>query len=411
MWRAGSVSIREARWMENTPISMRKHVTILGDTNVGKSTLFNSILGQDKSIVSEYRGTTTDPVIKAMELIPFGPIALIDTGGLDDVSQVGEERVKRALEIIDRTDLAIYATDIMSFDKKKYTEVVNRLNKKNIPHILVFTKCDKASKTLKKDLKDRYKKAVFTSKYDGDSITRLKNKMVEELKKMTSGEETLIGDLLPPNSTVIAVVSIDSGAPKGRLILPQVQFIRDCLDHGIKCLVTREDELKDAILELENVDLVVTDSQNFKKIDKLVPDNILLTSFSMLFARQKGNMDILLEGVEKVKSLPKNARVLIAEGCTHNTTHEDIGRVKIPKLLKKYTGVDIQFDFYGGHDFPEDISDYNMVIHCGGCMLNKKAVETRILKCISQDIPITNYGVLLAYLNGIIERSSRIFKI
>ena len=397
--------------MANTPISLRKHITILGDTNVGKSTLFNNILGQERSIVSEHRGTTTDPVIKAMELIPFGPIALIDTGGLDDVSQVGEERVKTAMEILDRTDLAIYAADIISFDEIKYEEVVDKLDKKKIPHILVFTKCDKVSRAVKEDLKASYKRAIFTCKEDRESIENLKYKMAEELKKMGSEEDSLIGDLIPPNSTVIAVVSIDSGAPKGRLILPQVQFIRDCLDHGIKCLVTKEEGLKDAILELKEVALVVTDSQNFKNIDKLVPDGIPLTSFSMLFARQKGNMNILLEGVEKVENLSENARVLIAEGCTHNTTHEDIGRVKIPKLLKEHTGVDIQFDFYGGHDFPKDLSDYDMVIHCGGCMLNKKAMETRLLKCASKDVPVTNYGILLAYLNGILERSSRIFKI
>ncbi len=397
--------------MDKTPISMRKHVTILGDTNVGKSTLFNSILGQERSIVSEHRGTTTDPVIKAMELIPFGPIALIDTGGLDDVSQVGKARVKRTIEILDRTDFAIYAADIISFDDMKYREVVLRLNEKGIPHMLVFTKCDRVSRSIQENLRSRYKKAVFTSQEDTESIAELKQRLAAELKKLGDGEEPLIGDLLPANSTVIAVVSIDTGAPKGRLILPQVQFMRDCLDHGIKCLVIREEELREALLELKKIDLVVTDSQKFKSVDKIVPDEIPLTSFSMLFARQKGDIDLLIEGAKKIENLPDNAKVLIVEGCTHNATHEDIGRVKIPTLLKRYTGLDIQFDFYGGYDFPEELSDYHMVIHCGGCMLNKKAVESRLLKCEIKGIPVTNYGVLLAYLNGILERCSRIFKV
>lgn len=395
--------------MEKTPMGSRRHVTILGNVNAGKSTLFNAILGQHGSIVSNHRGTTTDPVVKAMELVPFGPIVLIDTGGLDDRSPVGAKRIERTKRIVDRTDLVLYAADVTSFDDEEYKAIASELREMSIPHILVFTKCDMVSEEKKRLLKEEHERAVFTSEKDLESIELLKKRIGRELRKLGTDEETLVGDILPVDSTVIMVVSIDAGAPKGRLILPQVQFIRDCLDHGIKCLVTKEEQLEEALSELKAVDLVVTDSQNFKTVERTVPRDIPLTSFSMLLARQKGDMDIFMEGVEKVEELTDDAKILIAEACTHNTSHEDIGRVKIPTLLKKHTGKDLQFDFYGGHDFPENLHEYELVVHCGGCMINKRAIETRLLRCQAEGVSVTNYGVLLAYLNGILPRCSETF--
>lgn len=395
--------------MQKTPMGSRRHVTILGNMNAGKSTLFNAILGQEGSIVSSYEGTTTDPVVKAMELNPFGPIALVDTGGIDDLSSIGMQRVEKTKKIVDRTDLVLYVADINSFDERGYDDIILQLKEKSIPHILVFTKCDIASEKIQKSHRDRYMDAVFVAESDMDSIGLLKKRIVEELEKLGDDDETLIGDLLPENSTVIMVVSIDAGAPKGRLILPQVQFIRDCLDHGIKCLVTKEKQLESTLLNMGNVDLVVTDSQNFKSVASIVPKKIPLTSFSMLLARQKGDMDTLMNGVSMVEKLADGDKILIAEACTHNKSHEDIGRVKIPTLLQKYTGRKLQFDFYGGYDFPENLYEYKLVVHCGGCMINRSAVNMRLSKCIDEGVAVTNYGVLLAYLNDILPRCSEVF--
>ncbi|MCR6545677.1 [FeFe] hydrogenase H-cluster maturation GTPase HydF [Dehalobacterium formicoaceticum] len=403
--------------MEQTPIASRYHVAIFGATNAGKSALFNSILGQEAVIVSEHQGTTTDPVLKAMELIPFGPIALIDTAGLNDLSAVGTLRIKKTLGIIDRTDLAIYAADITDFPRDDYENFTALCEGKSLPHLLVLTKSDQASSALIKARQEEFNHALFTSRDDQDSISHLKESIAQELGKIQQNErdqsgeksETLLGDLLPPNSTVVLVIPVDSAAPKGRLILPQVQLIRDCLDHGMKCFVTRERELGEALANLKDVDLVVTDSQVFKIVNDIVPEDIPLTSFSMLLARQKGDLEILMQGVEKIESLPRQAKVLIAEACSHNQTHEDIGRVKIPALMQKLTGKDLNFTFYAGHDFPENLGDYDLVVHCGSCMINKKAFHTRIAKCMDLGVPITNYGIFLAYANGILPRCSEIF--
>lgn len=405
--------------MEQTPIASRRHVAVFGETNAGKSALFNRILGQDAVIVSEQQGTTTDPVIKAMELIPFGPIALIDTAGLNDLSEVGSLRIKKTLGILDRTDLVIYAADVTDFHQAAYENFIVLCEKKSIPHILVFTKCDKLSLGSKsiESWKEKFKSAIFTSHDDLNSINYLKKRIANGLEiivqngnnKLGENTETLLEDLLPSNSTVVLVVPVDSEAPRGRLILPQVQLIRDCLDHGMKCFVTRDAELKEALSNLKHIDLVVTDSQVFKIVNEIIPRDIPLTSFSILLARQKGDLNTFIQGVKKLESLSHQAKVLMAEACSHNHTHEDIGRVKIPALVRKHTGKDINFTFYAGHDFPENLEDYDLVVHCGACMINKKAVHTRLAKCQDLGIPITNYGVLLAYVNGILPRCSEIF--
>ena len=397
--------------MEKTPIASRLHVGIFGKTNAGKSSLFNAIFGQDIAIVSEHKGTTTDPIIKAMELNPFGPIALIDTAGLDDDTDIGRSRVQKAKDTLRRIDLALYAADISDFDEVAYLDMVIDFERNKTPHILVFTKLDKAHEIVTNKIKRTYKNAVFTSIDKPESINSLKLVIGSELKGLKVKDEPLIGDLLPSGSTIVMVIPLDGAAPKGRLILPQVQLIRECLDYGIKCLVTKDTELGEALSNLKKVDLVVTDSKVFGIIDKIVPKEIPLTSFSMLFARQKGNINQLIEGVKHLMDIPDKGKVLMAEGCSHSHTHEDIGRVKIPNLIKKYTGKDINFEIVSGYDFPADLKDYDLVIHCGGCMLNKKSVLTRLWICEELGIPITNYGVVLAYLNGILPRSTEIFNL
>lgn len=395
--------------MKKTPIASRPHVGIFGNTNAGKSSLFNTIFGQDIAIVSEYKGTTTDPIIKAMELNPYGPIALIDTGGLDDSTEVGIKRVEKTRNMLLRTDLALYVADINDFNKNDYEKMVAQFDKFKIPHLLVFNKIDQATEKVKDKIKSEYEDSIYVILDDKESVNFLKDKIGEELKKIEVKEDTIIGDILAPKSTVIMVVPLDQAAPKGRIILPQVQLIRDCLDHRIKCVVVRETELLEVLSEVKDIDLVVTDSQIFDLVAKIVPTNIPLTSFSMLFANQKGDIDLLIKGAYATESLPNKGKILMAEGCSHSLTHEDIGRVKIPNLLKKHISKDLEFDFYSGYDFPDNLKNYDLVIHCGGCMLNKKAVQTRLWICDEMGIPVTNYGVILAYLNGILTRCSKVF--
>lgn len=391
--------------MEKTPLSLRTHVSIFGDTNAGKSALFNKLIGQDMVIVSDVRGTTTDPVTKAMELIPYGPIALTDTAGLGDTTEMGAERMKKTEKILERTDFAIYAADSAGFDEDSYRRLAAMFEKRNIGHILVFTKADRG----KTELAGKYPDAVFVSVYDNDSVEALKQLLAGRLSELCEEEQTMIGGLLPEGSTIVLVIPIDSEAPKGRLILPQVQFIRDCLDHGMKAVCVRDTELAETLAELPKADLVVTDSQAFYEVSRIVPENIKLTSFSMMMAGMKGDLAEFIRGADAVSSLKDGSRILMAEACTHNVSHEDIGRVKIPSLLRKCTGKELSFDYCVGYDFPDNIDNYDLVIHCGGCMINSRAIRNRIAVCREHGIPISNYGVILAYVNGITERSRKIF--
>lgn len=391
--------------MNNTPNSNRKHVAIFGNTNSGKSSLMNKILGQEMSLVSNVEGTTTDPVQKAMELIPVGPILLIDTAGLEDKSELGKLRVEKTMEVLKKTDVAIFVLDASSPDFESFDKWKIEALRYNIPFIVVANKAEVANKEIVEALKEKYENVICTSTVTDIGIKPLKDELVKLLEK-EDDEKSLIGDLVPYNGKVILVVPIDSEAPKGRLILPQVQLIRDCLDNGIKSYVVRDTELKDALEDLKDVDLVVTDSQAFKKVSQIVPENIRLTSFSILFARQKGDLNAFIEGVNKIRNLKPNDTILISESCTHNVSHEDIGRVKIPKLLEKYVGGKLNFEFRVGHDFPEDIEKYDLIIHCGACMINRKTVLNRVKSCGEKNIPITNYGVVLAFLTGILERST-----
>lgn len=399
--------------MNTTPNSNRKHIALFGKTNSGKSSLMNRLVGQDVALVSDKEGTTTDPVLKAMELLPVGAVLFIDTAGLGDKSSLGDLRMNKTYEILKRTDIAIYLMDISNIDYEEYDKFKREFLKYNIPHLLVINKVDKLdNESLERFvevIEEKYKDVIYISLASNTGVNLLKDKLIEILSKEEE-ELPIVGDLLPYGSKVVLVVPVDSEAPKGRLILPQVQCIRDCLDHGIKSYVVRDTELEDALKELKDVDLVITDSQAFKVVDEIVPKDIKLTSFSMLFARQKGDINEFMEGVQAVRNLKPGDKILISESCTHNVSHEDIGRIKIPKLLTQYVGGDLHIDFKIGHEFTDNINDYKLIIHCGACMLNRKTVVNRINMCKEKSVPITNYGVILSFLTNTLERSKVIFQ-
>lgn len=395
--------------MNTTPNANRKHIGIYGNTNSGKSSLMNKILGQDISLVSNVEGTTTDPVQKAMELIPFGPVLLIDTAGLEDKSQLGEIRVKKSFEYLKRLDFAIYVVDGKNLDVDTYKKWKREANKYNIKHMVVVNKLDRLSDDERSNINNIFDKPLFISAKNNENIDKLKDELIKSLEQ-DEEDKPIVGDLLPYGSNVVLVVPIDSEAPKGRIILPQVQVIRDCLDHGIKTYVVRDTELEEALKEIKNIDLVITDSQAFKEVDKIVPKEINLTSFSILFARQKGELGDFLEGANKLKNLKPGNKILICESCTHNVSHEDIGRVKIPRMLTKIAGGELNLEYKVGYDFNEDVEKYDMVIHCGACMVNRKSVINKINLCKEKNVPITNYGLVIAYFTGILARSVEIFK-
>lgn len=390
--------------MNTTPNSNRKHIGIYGNTNSGKSSLMNAILGQDMSLVSSVEGTTTDPVQKAMELIPFGPIVLIDTAGLEDKSELGALRIAKSYEYLKRLDFAIYVMDGKNIDIETYNTWKKEANKYNVKHMVVVNKLDRLDNEEKECIKKLFKDVSFISVNENTGIENLKDMLIKYLED-GEDEKPIIGDLLPYGSKVVLVVPIDSEAPKGRIILPQVQVIRDCLDHGIKTYVVRDTELKEAIEELNNIDLVITDSQAFKEVENIIPKSMNLTSFSILFARQKGELKEFLEGTRKLKNLKPGNNILICESCTHNISHEDIGRVKIPRMLTNLAGGSLNFDYKVGYDFKEDVTKYDFVVHCGACMVNRKSILNKINICKEYNVPITNYGMVIAYCTGILDRS------
>lgn len=395
--------------MNTTPNANRKHIGIYGNTNSGKSSLMNKILGQEVSLVSRVEGTTTDPVQKAMELIPFGPILLIDTAGLEDKSELGSVRIKKSYEYLKRLDFAIYVVDGNNIDFDTYKVWKKEANKYNVKHMVVVNKIDLLTEEEKNGIKKLFNDVIFTSVKNNEGIESLKEELIKNLEQEEE-DKPIVGDLLPYGSKVVLVVPIDSEAPKGRIILPQVQVIRDCLDHGIKTYVVRDTELNEAINELNDIDLVITDSQAFKEVESIIPKEMNLTSFSILFARQKGELSEFLEGTKKLDTLKPNDKVLICESCSHNVSHEDIGRVKIPRMLKKIAGGDINIEYKVGYDFDESIEEYDLIIHCGACMVNRKSVINKINTCKEKNIPITNYGMVIAYFTGILDRSVSIFK-
>ena len=401
--------------MNNTPKANRQHIVFYGKRNAGKSSMMNRIIGQEISLVSDIKGTTTDPVSKSMELIPFGPVVFIDTAGIDDDGELGGLRVEKSIKALDKADFAIYVMAIDDIDEKTYLSFVDEFKKRDIPYITAINKIDKVSKKRLEEIRDeirlkKWNNVVFISTKCNDTISTMKEELIKNLKKIED-EETLIGDIVPYGGKIVMVVPIDAEAPKGRLILPQVQLIRDALDHGIKSYVVRDTELASAIEDLKDIDLVVTDSQAFKEVDKIVPQHINLTSFSILLARQKGDLKSFLDGASVIEKLKKkeNPKILIMESCSHNTSHEDIGKVKIPRLLVKHLGKEVDFNFKMGEDFPNDLESYDLVIHCGSCMLNRKAMLNRIRICKEYNVPIINYGIILAYLTGIMDRAVKVF--
>ena len=395
--------------MNKTPNSNRIHIALFGKRNAGKSSLMNAITGQETSVVSPVMGTTTDPVRKAMELIPLGPAVFIDTAGIDDEGALGNKRVEQSMKVLGSTDFAIYVMDAMDTDEEHYSNIKRLFKKRHTPHLLVINKIDTVEESRIDALEQQYADALLISALNTQDVLLLKSVLIERLQKMESEERTMIGDIVPYNGKVIMVVPIDSEAPKGRLILPQVQFLRDALDHGITCTVTRDTELESTLKAMGDVDLVVTDSQAFKTVHPMVPNHIQLTSFSIVMSRIKGDLLTFIESVRRVDDLPDGARIFVAETCTHNSTCEDIGRVKIPRGLDRYTGKKFQYDIMAGRDFPTDLSPYDLVIHCASCMLNRKAMQTRIAMCKEAGVPITNYGILLSYINGIVDRATKVF--
>ncbi len=387
--------------MVSTPKGNRLHIGIFGDTNVGKSALFNKITETNISIVSSEKGTTTDPVRKSMELLPAGPVVFIDTAGLKDLSKLGNDRIIKTFEILQEVDFALYLIDSNDIDYSSFNAMKEEFKSKKIPYLVVFTKNDD-NKAIDTEIKD----FITVSTKDDASIKNLRNTVAKRLLDIGEQEIDLMEGLLPMGSTVVLVVPVDSEAPKGRLILPQVQVIRSCLDNKISCFVTTDDMLKDTLNKLGKVDLVITDSQAFKIVNEIVPVEIPLTSFSILMSRQKGDINTFVRSADILDTLENGDNILIAEVCTHNKTHEDIGQVKIPFLIRNKTGKNINFDFVTGKDYPDDLSKYKLVVHCGGCMITKTQMQRRINKFNN----ISNYGVVIAYCTGILPRAIEIFK-
>ena len=395
--------------MNQTPASERVHVSFFGKRNAGKSSIINAVTGQDLAIVSSVMGTTTDPVYKTMELLPLGPVMVIDTPGIDDEGELGALRIRKSYQVLNKTDIAILVIDSTAGKGEEELELIHRFHKKGIPYLIVYNKIDLLSTEKIKDLAMSVRAGeVLVSASDGMNIQELKEK-IASLKPEDTHKYPLIQDLIDPLDLVILVVPIDKAAPKGRLILPQQQTIRDILERGALSLVVRDTELKSTLDHFlaQGVcpKLVVTDSQAFARVSKDVPENITLTSFSILFSRYKGELETQLEGVAALSSIQDDDRILIAEGCTHHRQCGDIGTCKIPNWIRNYTGKKPVFEFTSGTEFPDDVSSYKMVVHCGGCMLNEREMKYRIACCHDQGVPITNYGLLIAQVTGILKRS------
>ena len=395
--------------MNQTHASERVHISFFGKRNAGKSSVINAVTGQDLAIVSSVRGTTTDPVYKTMELLPLGPVMIIDTPGIDDEGELGALRVRKSYQVLNKTDIAILVVDSTTGKGEEELALIHRFHKKGIPDLVVYNKIDLLSGEGIKDLAMSGRPGeVLVSAADGMNIQELKEK-IATLKPEDTHKYPLIQDLIEPLDLVILVVPIDKAAPKGRLILPQQQTIRDILERGALSLVVRDTELKSTLDHFLSQGvcpkLVVTDSQAFARVSKDVPENITLTSFSILFSRYKGELETQLEGVAALSSIQDDDRILIAEGCTHHRQCGDIGTCKIPDWIRNYTGKKPVFEFTSGTEFPDDVSSYKMVVHCGGCMLNEREMKYRIACCHDQGVPITNYGLLIAQVTGILKRS------
>ncbi len=385
--------------LNSTPNADRLHISFFGLRNAGKSSLVNAVTGQALSVVSDVKGTTTDPVSKAMELLPLGPVLITDTAGFDDEGVLGELRVKKTAEVLRKTDIAVLVVDAVLGITEKDRQLISLIKTRNIPYIIAHNKCE-----LLKSETELSENEIYVSAQKGINIKELKEK-IAALKPETA-EQRIIGDLLNAGDLVVLVTPIDESAPKGRIILPQQQTIRDILDSNAMVTVTKETEFSETLTSLsKKPKLVITDSQVFGIVSKLCPEDIPLTSFSILMARQKGFLAEAVKGVTAIDRLKDGDTVLISEGCTHHRQCGDIGSVKLPNLIRKYTGKDIKIELTSGGEFPEDLSKYSLILHCGGCMLNQKELLYRKNFAVDSNIPFTNYGTAIAYMTGILERS------
>ena len=386
--------------LNETASADRLHIGFFGKRNAGKSSLVNAVTGQETSVVSEVKGTTTDPVRKAMELLPLGPVVIIDTPGLDDEGDLGELRVKRALQVLNTVDIAVVVVSAALGLDREEAELCELLKKKNIPYIIAYTKSDLIEK-----IPTAADNEIYVSALDSTNIDALKDK-IGALNKSAEEQRVIVSDLIKEGDVVVLVVPIDKAAPKGRLILPQQQTIRDILDAGAHAFVCRDSELEGVLSKLsEKPRMVITDSQVFGKVSRIVPRDIELTSFSILFARYKGNLRDAVRGAAMLDRLSDGDKILVSEGCSHHRQCGDIGTQKLPKWIREYTGKELSFEFTSGRDFPEDLSPYAMVIHCGGCMLTEREMQYRARSSADSGKPMTNYGIIIAHTHGILRRS------
>ena len=386
--------------LNNTPSSERLHIGFFGMRNAGKSSVVNAVTNQELSVVSDVLGTTTDPVKKAMELLPLGPVVIIDTPGLDDEGTLGEMRVQKAKEVLAKTDIAILVVDAQKGKSSLDEELLKIFNERKLPHIVVYNKTDLISE--KSQLKEN---EIYVSAHTKENIEKLKE-LIAKISKLSKNKKPLVSDLLNEGDLVVLVIPIDEAAPKGRLILPQQMVIRDILDHHCMCVCTQVEQLTETLNSLsKKPKLVITDSQAFGKVSKLTPSDIMMTSFSILMARYKGDLKSLINGAAQLSEIKTGDKILIAEGCTHHRQCNDIGTVKMPAWIESFTNAKPQYTFTSGGTFPDDLSDFKLIVHCGGCMLNEKEMKARMQKADAQNIPIVNYGVAIAHMHGILKRS------
>lgn len=390
--------------INQTPASDRVHIGFFGKRNAGKSSVINAVTGQDLAIVSELLGTTTDPVYKTMELLPMGPVMLIDTPGIDDDGVLGLLRVKKSYQVLNKTDIAILVVDGFVGKTIEDEQLLERFRKKDIPYIVVFNKADS-----QETLPPASDREIWVSARDGINIYELKE-MIAALSVTNEEKRRIVGDIISPSDFIVLVIPIDKAAPKGRLILPQQQTIRDILDSDATVVIVKEYELKKTLECLgKRPSLVITDSQVFASVAADTPEDIPLTSFSILFARYKGNLEYNVKSVRQLEELKDGDRILISEGCTHHRQCDDIGTVKLPGWITGRTGKHLEFSFSAGTEFPDDLSQYRMIVHCGGCMLNDREMKYRLSCAMDQNVPMTNYGILIAYMQGILKRSVDLF--
>lgn len=393
--------------LNSTPSGQRVHIGFFGIRNAGKSSIVNKLTNQEISLVSDHKGTTTDPVKKAMEILPIGPVVIIDTAGFDDEGELGELRKHRTYRILDEIDVVVLVLDAREHHlSEEEADFLKNVKERKLPYIIIENHVDEAEPHGYPEL-EADEQLIYVDATN-DDMSHVKEALIKLLPDKK--EPVLVADLVQPKSTVVLVIPVDESAPKGRIILPQQMVLRDLLDNNCKIFCCQPEELAEALKENKNISLVITDSQAFMQVAKIVPENIELTSFSILMARYRGGLKTQLEGVEAIKNLMDGDKVLISEACTHHRQCNDIGTVKMPNWVKKYTGKEVEFEFSSGNDFPEDLSKYKLVIHCGGCMVNEAEMKNRVKKCKSQGVPIVNYGMAIAEFNGILDRSLKVIR-